>query len=55
VSANSEKNSGMNKYGTMPQKFTQAHVPQNKDRVDGKHEPGGGGGFAQKTNNEFYD
>ena len=42
--AKGEKNSGMNKYGTKPQKFTEAHVPQNKDGFDGKHEWGRGGG-----------
>jgi hypothetical protein len=54
VSVKSEKNSIMNKYGTVSQKSTQAHVPQNKDRVDGKHEPGGGE-FVHKFNNECYD
>jgi hypothetical protein len=37
ASDNTDKNNGMNKYGTRPQKFTQAHVPQNMKRVDGKH------------------
>jgi hypothetical protein len=43
----------MNKYGTTPTKFTQAHVLQNMDHVAGKHEREGG--FAHKPNNEFYD
>jgi hypothetical protein len=54
VSYNREENSGIDKYGGTLQKFTQTHVPQNMDCVDGKHERGEGL-FAQKTNNKFYD
>ena len=38
-----EKNSGINKYGRTCQKLTQAHVPQKKDRADGKHDGRGVG------------
>jgi hypothetical protein len=54
VTYDREKNSGIDKYGRTLKKFTQAYVPQNMDRVDGKHERGEGL-FAHKTNNEFYD